>query len=82
MPRPSPRRRQKQHARAVKTKPPEWMYLYLYLFIMKTIQERQREVLCEDFGDFLTKDAFSQIHGGQRDPRDRHVPGADYIGRL
>jgi hypothetical protein len=28
---------------------------------MKTIQQRQREALWEDFGDFLTKDAFSQI---------------------
>ena len=32
-----------------------------YVFIMKTIQQRQREALWEDFGDFLTKDAFSQI---------------------
>ena len=32
-----------------------------YVFIMKCIQQRQREALWEDFGDFLTKDAFSQI---------------------
>jgi hypothetical protein len=32
-----------------------------YIFIMKTIQQRQREALWEDFGDFLTKDAFAQI---------------------
>jgi len=32
-----------------------------YCFIMKTIQQRQRECLWEDFGDFLTKDAFAQI---------------------
>ena len=32
-----------------------------YCFIMKCIQQRQREALWEDFGDFLTKDAFSQI---------------------
>ena len=32
-----------------------------YCFIMKTIQQRQREALWEDFGDFLTKDAFAQI---------------------
>ena len=28
---------------------------------MKTLQMRQRESLWEDFGDFLTKDAFAQI---------------------
>ena len=32
-----------------------------YCFIMKTIQKIQREALWEDFGDFLTKDAFAQI---------------------
>ena len=32
-----------------------------YVFIMKTMQQRQREALKEDFGDFLTKDAFNQI---------------------
>ena len=32
-----------------------------YCFIMKTIQQKQREALWEDFGDFLTKDAFAQI---------------------
>eukprot|EP00965_Chrysotila_dentata_P087573 2890669-Pleurochrysis_carterae.AAC.1 len=32
-----------------------------YCFIMKTIQQRQRESLWEDFGDFSTKDAFSQL---------------------
>ena len=32
-----------------------------YCFIMKCIQQRQREALWEDFGDFLTKDAFAQI---------------------
>ena len=32
-----------------------------YCFIMKCIQKVQREALWEDFGDFLTKDAFSQI---------------------
>lgn len=32
-----------------------------YCFIMKTIQQRQRESLWEDFADFLTKDAFSQM---------------------
>jgi len=32
-----------------------------YIFIMKTLQMRQRESLWEDFGDFLTKDAFAQI---------------------
>lgn len=32
-----------------------------YCFIMKTIQQKQRESLWEDFGDFLTKDAFAQI---------------------
>lgn len=32
-----------------------------YIFIMKTIQQKQREALWEDFGDFLTKDAFAQI---------------------
>jgi hypothetical protein len=32
-----------------------------YCFIMKTMQGRQREALWEDFGDFLTKDAFAQI---------------------
>jgi len=32
-----------------------------YCFIMKTIQKGQREAMWEDFGDFLTKDAFAQI---------------------
>ena len=32
-----------------------------YVFIMKTMQQRQREALKDDFGDFLTKDAFNQI---------------------
>lgn len=32
-----------------------------YVFILKCIQQRQREALWEDFGDFLTKDAFNQI---------------------
>lgn len=32
-----------------------------YCFIMKTIQQRQRESLWEDYGDFLTKDAFGQL---------------------
>jgi len=32
-----------------------------YCFIMKCIQQKQREALWEDFGDFLTKDAFAQI---------------------
>lgn len=32
-----------------------------YCFIMKCIQQTQREALWEDFGDFLTKDAFSHI---------------------
>ena len=32
-----------------------------YCFMMKTLQGRQREALWEDFGDFLTKDAFGQI---------------------
>ena len=32
-----------------------------YCFIMKTIQQRQRESLWEDFGDFLTKPAFCQL---------------------
>lgn len=32
-----------------------------YCFIMKTIQQKQRESLWEDFGDFLTKDAFAAI---------------------
>tara|TARA_R100000951_G_scaffold107998_1_gene103881 strand:- start:5552 stop:6517 length:966 start_codon:yes stop_codon:yes gene_type:complete len=32
-----------------------------YCFIMKTIQQMQREALWNDFGDFLTKDAFAQI---------------------
>jgi hypothetical protein len=31
-----------------------------YVFMMKTLQGRQREALWEDFGDFLTKDAFAQ----------------------
>ena len=31
-----------------------------YCFIMKCIQQRQRESLWEDFGDFLTKDGFAQ----------------------
>ena len=32
-----------------------------YVFIMKTIQQKQREALWEDFADFLTKDAFGAI---------------------
>ena len=32
-----------------------------YCFMMKCIQQVQRECMWEDFGDFLTKDAFSQI---------------------
>lgn len=32
-----------------------------FILIMKTIQGRQREALWEDFGDFLTKDAFNRI---------------------
>ena len=32
-----------------------------YCFLMKTVQKVQRECLWEDFGDFLTKDAFAQI---------------------
>jgi len=32
-----------------------------YCFIMKTLQQRQLEALWEDFGSFLTKDAFAQI---------------------
>eukprot|EP00965_Chrysotila_dentata_P243958 6205706-Pleurochrysis_carterae.AAC.1 len=32
-----------------------------YCFIMKTIQQKQREALWEDFGDFLTKDAFAHM---------------------
>ncbi len=32
-----------------------------FLFILKTVQQRQREALWEDFADFLTKDAFSQM---------------------
>jgi hypothetical protein len=32
-----------------------------YLFMMKTLQQRQLEALWEDFGSFLTKDAFAQI---------------------
>ena len=32
-----------------------------FCLIMKTIQGRQREALWEDFGDFLTKDAFNRI---------------------
>ena len=32
-----------------------------YCFMMKCMQQRQREALWEDFGDFLTKDAFAQI---------------------
>ena len=32
-----------------------------YCFMMKCIQSRQKEALWEDFCDFLTKDAFSQI---------------------
>ena len=32
-----------------------------YCFIMKPIQKGQREALWEDFGDFLTKDAFAQM---------------------
>ena len=32
-----------------------------YCFIMKCLQQRQLEALWEDFGSFLTKDAFAQI---------------------
>lgn len=32
-----------------------------FILIMKTIQGRQREALWEDFGDFLTKDAFNRM---------------------
>lgn len=32
-----------------------------YCFMMKTIQQRQLEALWEDFGSFLTKDAFAAI---------------------
>jgi hypothetical protein len=32
-----------------------------YCFMMKTIQQGQLEALWEDFGSFLTKDAFAQI---------------------
>ena len=32
-----------------------------YCFICKTVQQRQREALWEDYADFLTKDAFGQI---------------------
>lgn len=32
-----------------------------FLFILKTVQQRQREALWEDFADFLTKDAFGQM---------------------
>jgi len=32
-----------------------------YCFMMKCIQQMQREALWNDFGDFLTKDAFAQI---------------------
>ena len=32
-----------------------------YCFIMKTLQQRQREALWEDYAGFLTKDAFPQI---------------------
>lgn len=32
-----------------------------YIFIMKTLQGRQREALWEDYGDFLTKDAWNTI---------------------
>ena len=32
-----------------------------FCLIFKTIQGRQREALFEDFGDFLTKDAFNRI---------------------
>ena len=32
-----------------------------YCFMMKTLQQRQLEALWEDFGSFLTKDAFGQI---------------------
>jgi hypothetical protein len=32
-----------------------------YCFMMKCIQQRQLEALWEDFGSFLTKDAFAQI---------------------
>ena len=31
-----------------------------YCFMMKTIQQRQLEALWEDFGSFMTKDAFAQ----------------------
>lgn len=32
-----------------------------YCFMMKCVQQRQKEALWEDFGDFLTKDAFYQM---------------------
>lgn len=32
-----------------------------YIFMMKCLQQRQLEALWEDFGSFLTKDAFAQI---------------------
>ena len=32
-----------------------------FILIMKTIQGRQREALWEDFGDFLTRDAFNRL---------------------
>ena len=32
-----------------------------FCLVFKTIQQRQREALWEDFGDFLTKDAFNRI---------------------
>ena len=32
-----------------------------YCFMMKTIQQRQLEALWEDFGSFLTKDAFAAV---------------------
>ena len=32
-----------------------------YVFMMKCLQQRQLEALWEDFGSFLTKDAFGQI---------------------
>ena len=32
-----------------------------FILIMKTIQGRQREALWEDFGDFLTRDAFNRM---------------------
>lgn len=32
-----------------------------YIFIMKTLQGRQREALWEDYGDFMTRDAWNTV---------------------